>query len=478
VLSPSDVRELIHDRLYPMFRAERDRLAWIDKWMHAEHEPLDLPANPTKEQLNLRDLARTPWLSLVVASTVQGLVVDGYRSPEQSENSTAWSIWERNGWAARQVPVHRAAVGYGYAYGKALPGEINGERKARLTAVDPSQMLAVYGDPVDDEWPLYALQGEPTKNEWLMRLYDEEREHFVHMSAAGDKLEYVEWREHNAGVCPVVRYAPRMDLKGRAWGEVEPFITLAKRLNKNVHDRLMAQHYNSWKIRYATGIDLGKGLKEPTAESTIDEWNAYRAEIERRRIKLGQSEMLVAREHDTKFGTLDETPLEGFVKVDESDRETLAAVSQTPSTTLTGKVSNLSAEAIAEIRAGLSQKQDQDKRALRESHNQLLRLGAHIEGDEEAAQDFRSRVTWQDTEIRSLSQAVDAYGKAATMLEVPARALWGRIPGVEQADVEEWETMARRQAGRVALDAITAAAATARSNPTVADLAARRGDAS
>lgn len=477
MLSPSDVRELIHDRLYPMFRAERERLAWIDKWMHAEHEPLALPPNPTQEQLNLRDLARTPWLGLVVASTVQGLVVDGYRSPDQAENSTAWSIWERNGWNARQVSVHRAAVGYGYAYGKALPGEIDGERKARLTAVDPSQMLAVYGDPVDDEWPLYALQGEPTKTEWLMRLYDEEREHFVQVSVAGSKLEYIEWREHNAGVCPVVRYAPRMDLKGRTWGEVEPFITLAKRLNKNVHDRLMAQHYNSWKIRYATGIDLGKGLKEPGPESTIEEWNEYRAEIERRRIKLSQSDMLVAKEHDAKLGTLDETPLEGFVKVDESDRETLAAVSQTPSTTLTGKVSNLSAEAIAEIRAGLSQKQDQDKRALREAHNQLLRLGAHIEGDEQAANDFRSRVTWQDTEIRSLSQAVDAYGKAAQMLEVPPRALWGRIPGVEQADVEEWERIARRDTGRQAAAGIAAAAEAARQDTTVARLSTRNDDA-
>ncbi len=69
MLSQSDVTDLIHDRLYPLFRQERERLEWIGKWMHSEHEPIELPANATKEQKTLRDLARTPWLGLVVPRT-------------------------------------------------------------------------------------------------------------------------------------------------------------------------------------------------------------------------------------------------------------------------------------------------------------------------------------------------------------------------------------------------------------------------
>jgi hypothetical protein len=442
MLSQADANELVHDQLYPLFRQERERINTIDLWLGSEHEPLRLPNTATREQMDLRDLARTPWLNLVTASTVQGLIVNGYRSPDQRENSTAWQIWERNDFDARQVAIHRAAIGYGYAYGKAMPGVINGERHARLTAVDPSRAVAVYADPVDDEWPIYVLQGEPRGDSWLMTLTDETHEHIVSLGADGDKVEYVEWREHGVGVCPYVRYAPRMDLRGRAWGEVEPNITLAKRLNRNVHDRLEVQRYNSWKVRYASGVDLAKDLPEPGPDASVEAWAAYRAEIERRRIKLGQSDMLIAGDHDTKFGTLDETPLEGFVKVDESDRETLAAVTQTPATTLTGKVSNLSADAIAEIRSGLEQKQKQDQKGLGKSHAQLLRLAAHIEGDEAAASDFRSRIQWADTGIRSLAQAADALGKLSQMLGVPPKALWPMIPGVEQADVDEWLTMA------------------------------------
>lgn len=441
MLSQADVRELTHDQLYPLFRQERERIGWLDKWLGHEHEPLRLPVTATREQRDLRDLARTPWLGQAVRTTVQGLVVNGYRSPDQRGNSTAWEIWERNDFDAKQVAIHHAAIGYGYCYGKAMPGVINGERRARLTAVDPSRAVAVYSDPVDDEWPLYVLQGEPRGESWLMTLTDETHEHIVSLSADGDKIEYVEWREHNVGVTPFVRYAPRMDLRGRALGEVEPNITLAKRMNRNVHDRLEVQRYNSWKIRYASGVDLAKDLPEPGADATIDDWVAYRAEIERRRIKLQQSDMLTAQDPDTKFGTLDETPLEGFIKVDESDKETFCAVTQTPPTTL-GKVSNLSADAIAEIRSGLEQKQKQDQKGLGKSHAQLLRLGAHIEGDEAAASDFRSRITWADTGIRSLAQAADALGKLSQMLGVPAQSLWSMIPGVEQADVDEWIAVA------------------------------------
>ena len=457
MLSQSAVKELVRDRLYPLFRAERERLAWIDRWLHWEADPIDLPAGANKEQQNLRDLARTPWLGLVVAATSQAQIADGFRSPDNTENSTPWDIWERNRFGAKQHAIHHAANGYGYCYAKAMPGEINGERRARLSAVDPSHAIAVYGDDLEDEWPMYVLQGRPAGSAWLMKLYDDEFEYIVSVGSAGADVEFVEWRPHEVGVCPWVRYAPFQDLKGRPLGEVEPFVNLAKRLNKNVHDRLLAQHYNSWKIRTASGIDLGSGLKEPTSESTPDEWAAYFAEIEKRRIRLGQSDMLVAKDPATKFDTLDETPLDGFVRVDESDQQTLAAVSQTPITAF-AELSNVSADTVAEIRNGWAQKVAVRRDGLGDAHAQLLRLGAHIEGDKEAANDFRSRMTWQDMQVRSLSQAADALGKIAQMLEVPVEALWPLIPGIEKADVDEWKQMANRGAARSARERIAQAA--------------------
>ena len=55
------------------------------------------------------------------------------------------------------------------------------------------------------------------------------------------------------------------------------------------------------------------------------------------------------------------------MKVDESERETLAAVSQTPVTTF-GKLSNVSADTISEIRAGWTQKEELRRRGMAEAH--------------------------------------------------------------------------------------------------------------
>ncbi|ONI92836.1 hypothetical protein ALI22I_01550 [Saccharothrix sp. ALI-22-I] len=52
-----------------------------------------------------------------------------------------------------------------------------------------------------------------------------------------------------------------------------------------------------------------------------------------------------------------------------------------------------------------------------------------------------TQVRWRDTETRSLAAVVDAWGKAVTMLGVPQRATWERLPGVTDTDVQRWAEM-------------------------------------
>jgi len=200
------------------------------------------------------------------------------------------------------------------------------------------------------------------------------------------------------------------------------------RINKTSLDRLLVQHFDSWKVRTIAG------LSAPDDEELAN----------RQKIRLRQDDLLVAEDPDTKFGTLDETPLAGFIAAWESDIEALAAVAQVPSHNLTGQMVNLSAEALAAARASLNQKVTEWQKALGKSHEQALRLAAGQAGDAVAAADYTAHVTWQDMEIRSMSQAVDALGKAAQMLQVPPEALWGRIPGVTKSDTDEWAAMVRR----------------------------------
>lgn len=418
MLGKKDVTELVHDSLFPAFQDERDRLDRIDKWYRWDQENVRVPNGAGQELKRLVELSKTPWLSLVVTNVAQAMYVDGYRSPDRKD-LPAYRIWQANDLDARQVAIHRAALAYGISYATILPGE----PIPVIRGVSPRNMLAVYADPAEDDWPMYAIRAYEQKGGWALRVYDEEAVYFLSTDSTGGDITYVEHRTHGAGVCPIGRYCNMLDLEGRSSGEVEPFIPVAQRINKTSFDRLMTQHFASWKVRTVAGM----------ARPEEDE------EANREKLRLRQDDVLVAEDPDTKFGVLDETPLDGFIKAWESDIEALAAVSQTPSHNLTGKMVNLSAEALAAARASLTQKVAERQKAFGKAHDQNLRLASHLAGDTDGAADFMAHVTWQDMEIRSMAQAVDALGKAAQMLGIPPEALWSRIPGVTKPEVDEWK---------------------------------------
>lgn len=436
------VIELVRDQLWDGWKKEKDKLDHIDKWARWQQDPSRLPRQSSRELRYLEEISRTPWLGLVVTTVAQCMYVDNYRSSivDEDPKRGPWWTWSRNGFDKRQIAVHRAALTYGYSYVKVLPGEdYRGEPMAVMKGVSPRKMWAVYEDPAVDDWPMYAMHVESQpKNSYMVRVYDEEFEYFLSADSEGSKFEFIEHRAHEASVPPVVRYTNQLDLDGRADGEVEQYIGPARRINKTAYDRLLAQHFNSWKVRTVAG------MAKPDKEE----------DVELERIRLRQQDLLIAEDADTKFGTLDETPLEGFVSSWRADVEALAAISQTPAHQLTGQLVNLSAEALAAARAALTQKVYERQKSFGVSHGQTLRLASALEGQEDYATDVLGRVSWQDMEIRSLSQAVDALGKAATMLEVPKRALWGRIPGVERPDVDEWAQLAKDEdpAERMAAD--------------------------
>lgn len=423
-LSESEVVNLAADELLPLYWKERDRLDRLDKWCRWSQEDARLPRAASPELKRLVQLAKTPWLGLVVTTTAQCMYVDGYRSPDDPKDSTCWDIWEANDFDTRQIAVHRAALQYGTAYVTCLPGkDATGAARSVMRGLSPRKMLATYADPAQDDWPLYAIRVERVGDGYAFQVFDDTSIYFL-TGAGADRTgvpTFVERRDHDTGVTPVVRYA-NLDLEGRAVGDVEPYISVASRINKTSLDRLLVQHFGSWKVRTIAG------MAAPDDEELAN----------RQKIRIRQDDILVAEDADTKFGQLDETPLDGFIAAWESDIEALAAVAQVPSHNLTGKMVNLSAEALAAARASLSQKVTEWQKVLGKAHEQALRLAAGQEGETAAARDFAAHVTWQDMEIRSMSQAVDALGKAAQMLGVPQEALWQRIPGVTRTDVEEW----------------------------------------
>ncbi|WP_367582369.1 phage portal protein [Tsukamurella tyrosinosolvens] len=434
--SKSELLDFLEVHMWPAFEAERDRLEVMDCWFSGDQPHLNPPQGATPELRALLELSKTPWLGLVVTSLAQAMYVDGYQSPESDKDTLkpVWDTWLANGMQKHQVAIHRAALGYGYSYVRVTPGVTpSGKSQAYIRGVSPKECLCLYDDPAVDDFPRLALQvkwdrraGQLTGGATLF-LFDSTTMWTIRRDQ--DKgFEVVKSQPHGSQVVPFVRYTNMLDLDGNAPGEIDLNVKVASRIDKTVYDRLVAQHFGSWKQRWIVGL---------TDFATSQEDGA------RKKLKLAQDQIAVFEDTEVKIGDWDATPLDGYLAAKEEDVDDLASVSQLPAHVLRGsRLSNMAADALAAASHPLTQKVYERQVSFGASHEAVLRLAAALDGHGDVAEDFSAHVTWQDMQIRSLAQAADALGKMATLLGVPKQALWRLIPGITQLDVEHWEQIA------------------------------------
>lgn len=433
--TPQDLADLGFKRL----QEDLTRLDRIDRYVRGEHDDPYTPKSASDEYKLLAKRAVSNWIPLLVKTPSQSMSVSGYRRGGTSDGrpSAEWSAWQDNRMDARQNPVHRAALTYGQSFVSVLRDPANPSRPI-IRGISPRKVYASYEDPAADMFPLWAFQldalperdGEESQG-WL---YDATNIYDVRVGGK-DGARVVSSRAHDMGVCPVVRFAPDIDLEGRVYGVVEPMIPIQDRINQTVFDLLVAQTFGSFKVRTISGM-APEFRRDPETGEILYDSNGRPQPIP---IRFDASRALVAPDADTKFGQLDETPLGGFIDAIEAGVKTLAAVSQTPPHYLLGSVVNLSAEALAAAESALTRAVDEYEHAMGESWEATLYLCALVAGVEP---DPTAQVLWADKESRSLSQTVDALGKAVQMLQVPARAMWSRIPGTTSTDLEEWRQIA------------------------------------
>lgn len=430
VMRPGMVLDIAHDLVQESagVQAGLDR---VDRWLSTDN-PIEVfrkahtPEKVSREKRELQKLAYTPILELIVSELAQQMIVDQVVVPGDDEaGRRMFAPWDANGMPSKQYGLWRSAFGYGQAHLLVLPSAtvhpMEAVHGAAMMPFSPRQMYVSWNDPVEDEFPAFALRLVGKTGEWHgLRLYDEEAVHYIQRDKETGELTYVEAREHGMGVVPVVTFSNGVDLEGRSPGEVDKYRVVAERHNKTTADRLLAQHYNSWKVRYATGLDL-------TGEPDPDGYKQ----------KLAHEDILTGGE-GVQFGTLPETQLDGLLKAAEADRDALAAVSQTPVWALNGgQLINLSAEALIEARSMQKLKVGQKQRSNGVVVARALRLAAFAEHRWDDADRFDLQTRWVDVEARSLAAVADGLQKLNAM-GVPPELLIEMIPGLSSGTVSEW----------------------------------------
>lgn len=422
-LSGDDLAKFLKQKVYPAYLIEHSRLSRLEMWGTGK-QPEVRPLKRNTERAVLQRLARTPWIPLMVSTWAQQLIVDGFRQEGAKDNAPGWQTWLRNKMPAQQISCNRATGLFGYSYVKVTEGDQktpDGKPIAAIRGVDPRDCFCLYQDTYADEYPQYVLERQPGtaigKWRWWISNGD-----YYEVDETRGQFNVGSLVETPYGKPPFVRHVNQIDLRGRCWGDVEPIIDLAARIDKTAFDRLLVQHFNSFKVRWATGLE-----QADTPEG-----------VEHDKIRIANEDILIASDVAAKFGTLDETSMSGFIEAYHSDLESFAAVMQLPPN-LIGNVVNVAADALDAARRQTYQRLFEKQTVMGESWAQVMRLAALIEGRDEDANDFSARVHWQDIEVRSLAQFADAWGKIVNQLGVPKWAAWDKIPGVDQTEVEGWK---------------------------------------
>ncbi|MEU3265108.1 phage portal protein [Streptomyces bacillaris] len=458
-------------QLLAILGRDKDRLARIDNYFHGRHDDPYMPAMADDEYRLLAKRAISNWTPLLVNTPAQALYVDGYRAGDDRVKGSAtdlaspqWEHWQRSRLDARQSAVYKGALIFGHSF--ALTERVKG---AVLTkGLSALRTAALYEDPANDDTPYAAL----TVTAWpsaegagTARMWDGRFEYAVRFKSLddADSVKVSKGKRHGASECPVTRFAASVDLEGRTVGVVEPMIPLQNRINQTVFDLLLAQSYGSTKVRTVTGMAPPVQRDPETGEVVYDEQgNPIPLPINH-----NAKRFLFAEDPDTKFGSLDETPLGGFIdSIDMSIRH-LSAIAQVPPHAMLGQIANLSAEALQAAEISLSRMIQEFRTGFGESWERVFRVAAELEGAG-GADDFKGEVIWRDMEQRSLAQSADALGKLREQLGIPAKGLWKRVPGVTQTELDEWDDLADEEdaVGQLA-SALTRA--TAEPEPVTAD---------
>lgn len=476
-------------KLITTLARDRDRLLRIDRYLNGEHDDPYMPDLADDEYRLLAKRSVSNWCPLLVGTPAQALYVDNFRRGITTGSTTEapttitpeWRHWQKSGLDARQAAVHRGALTYGHSF--TLTEKT--KRGVRTKGLSALKTVALYEDPANDQVPAAAL----TVTRWpatdgdkvipgQARMWDGRHEYTVTFDSLDDeKSVKVSGRKaHGASECPITRFAAAVDLEGRTVGVIEPVISVQDRINQTIMDLLLAQSYAAVAVRTVTGMAPPMQM-EPEHDNPDDpeEITGYRPKLDAngnpmpQRINHNARRFLFAEDPDVKWGSLDATPLGGFIDSLDMSIRHLSALSQTPPHHLLGQIANLSAEALLAAETALSRKVEEFRKMFGESWERVFRLAAELEGELDAAEDYAGEVIWRDMELKSLAQSADGLGKLAELLGIPKRGLWNRVPGTTKQELDEWDRLYEEENSDVALaNALTRASGdtrTFRTNP-------------
>lgn len=435
------------DIAFSTHRRDAGQLRKFDDYARGEQASPYGARGHTDEFRALAKRAVTNWIGLAVDIPCQMSIIEGYRV-RGAADPPEWEAFKGNRLDRKQYSFHHAAGVFGHSFAEVewpKRGETaSGAPLPYVRGLPTSRTVALYDDPFGDRFPVFALKfdaavsGDSSDGEATAWTQDEKlRISWRKSGDDGRDVTVVSREKHGFPVVPIVRWVVQQDLEGRTTGLVEPLIQPQNSVNQAKYDLSVTRNFSAYKVRTASGLE-GEPVLDNDGQHVLDEATGeplYEAP------EIGPEKFIVSEDEKTKFGTLDETPLDGFIESSNQEIEQFAAVSQIPPHALQGRMANLSAEALVAAEEGLMRLVGSLQRSWGDTWATLFQLISYAQGQSDALDDHTGHVRWRDMRARAMGETVDALGKGAQMLGIPAEGLWKMFPGADAATLQDWKTL-------------------------------------
>jgi hypothetical protein len=419
--------------MYSQMRDDRMALDLFAEYARGNQEDPHIPnyADPTNHTLAKRSTMNLMRLAINIPAQIS--YIDGY-SRKGNLEPEEWKVWHRSNMPAKQTRLFISSLTYGAGY--TMLSNI-GTDKRRIDLLSARDTIAFFEDAINDTIPVWGLtiKSHP-KGKLPGRAIYMDAQEVVHLDFTGGDFKVAKngRQPHNLGITPMVRWPAILDDRGFAKGVVEDLIDAQDRVNQTVFDLLVDQSFGAYKVRTAAGL-VGEPLFNDDGTPMVDnDGNQVYGPIE-----VSQSRILATDDPNTKFGTLDETPLDGFIAALDNAIKSFAVVGQLPPHSLMGSMSNLSAETLQAMMAQTTRFTTMLKGSWADAARTMMQIVAADMGIDEGVEAELTEVRWRDMNEHTIAAIVDALGKGAEMLGIPGRALWPRFPGATDSELAKWD---------------------------------------
>lgn len=365
----------------------------------------------------------------VTSWTSEGEALESERFPQEFKD------WRRLRLGRVQHSLYQASATYGQSFVEVF---VQDDGLPGAQVLSSLNTTAVWDNPVSDEFPrsVFTLVREAIdEGGGLAYGWDSV---FKYRLVTNDSNEWVvaERVEHGLPSTPIVRFPCFLDTEGRVSGIVENLIEPQDRINQSVLDLLTGQAYTGNQVYTIAGV-RGEKVLNTDGTPVVDE-NGNEVF---RPFRMGARRVMTSDSENTKFDRIPAGSLTDLLSALASALELFAVAGQQSPYLFSGKITNLSSEALAAL-------DSQFFRLVKFLHSQwgeawasVFRLFAFINGDLAGFEAWDVETRWEDFSIKTFSAYADGLSKVADSLQIPAEGLWHMIPGVSSSTVEYWKSL-------------------------------------